>query len=124
MSNAEAGLLGEVYTLAKHEENVRRLKRGEITGGEWRAAYERLKASKELILAELGRKTMKELAPRGAGGDMKATVIRRIWGQMLQRYAVGQAISYSLFPDPETAFQSAVDGAVARVTDEALRKYA
>ncbi len=67
MSNAEAGLLGEVYTLAKHEENVRRLKRGEITGGEWRAAYERLKASKELILAELN-----SLPERGRRGRRKS----------------------------------------------------
>jgi hypothetical protein len=124
MINAQTELLGEVYTLAEHEENVRRLRSGEITSEEWRAAYERLKASKQFILAELGGKTMKELAPRGAGRDNKATVIRRIWHQVLQRYALGQAISYSPFPDPERAFQDAVDKAVARVTDETLRKYA
>jgi hypothetical protein len=123
MSEALNALPGGEYTLTEHEENVRRLKSGEITSEEWKAAYERLKASKRFILAELGRKTMKELAPRGAGRDNKAMVISRIWGQMLQRYALGQTISYSPFPDPERAFQDAVDKAVARVTDETLRKY-
>jgi hypothetical protein len=46
MISAQNGLLGEVYTLAEHEENIRRLKSGEITSEEWKAAYERLKASK------------------------------------------------------------------------------
>src|SRR6266508_705943 len=123
MISAQTGLLGEVYTLAEHEENVRRLKSGEITSDEWRAAYERLKASKHFILAELGRKTMKKLAPRGAGRDNKATVIKRIWEQMLQRYALGRAIAYSLFPNPERAFQEAVDAVVSKSTDETLRKY-
>jgi hypothetical protein len=124
MINAQTGMLGEVYTLTEHEENVRRLKSGEIMSEEWKAAYERLKVSKQSILAELGGKTMKELAPRGAGRDNKATVIRRIWERMLQRYALGQAISYSPFPNPERAFQDAIDKAVARVTDETLREYA
>ncbi|MCI0388070.1 MAG: hypothetical protein MOB07_04790, partial [Acidobacteria bacterium] len=62
MISAQNGLLGEVYTLAEHEENIRRLKSGEITGEEWKAAYERLKASKQSILAELGRKTLRQLA--------------------------------------------------------------
>jgi hypothetical protein len=123
MISAQNGLLGEVYTLAEHEENIRRLKSGEIMGEEWKAAYERLKASKQSILAELGRKTLRQLAPRGARRDKKATVIVRIWAQMLQRYALGQAIAYSPFPNPERAFQEAVDTAVAKITDETLRKY-
>ena len=124
MTNAQNELHGEVYSLAEHEEDLRRLKRGEITGEEWRAAYERLKTSKQSIIAELGRKTLKQLAPRGAGRDKKATVIERIWEQMLQRYALGRAIAYNPFPNPERAFQEAVDAAVAKITDEALRKYA
>lgn len=124
MINAQNDLLGEVYTLAEYEENLRRLKRGEITGEEWKAAYERLKASKQSILAELGRKTLRQLAPRGARRDKKETVIVRIWEQMLQRYALGRAIAYSPFPNPERAFQEAVDAAVAKITDETLRKYA
>lgn len=124
MSNAQNELLGEVYTLAEHEENVRRLKSGEITSEEWKAAYERLKARKQSIIAELGRKTLKQLAPRGAGRDKKTTVIERIWEQMLQRYALGRAIACNPFPNPERAFQEAVDRVVAKITDEALRKYA
>jgi len=124
MSTAQNALPGEVYMLADHEETVRRLKSGEITNEEWKAAYERLKASKQIILAELSRKTMKELAPRGAGRDNKATLIGRIWERMLQRYALGQTIAYSPFPNPERSFQDAVDAAVAKVTDEMLRKYA
>jgi hypothetical protein len=123
MISAQNGLLGEVYTLAEHEVNIRRLKSGEITGEEWKAAYERLKASKQSILAELGRKTLRQLAPRGARRDKKATVIVRIWERMLQRYALGRAIAYSPFPNPERAFQEAVDAVVAKITDETLRKY-
>ena len=121
---AQNVLLGKVYTLAEHEENVRRLKSGEITSEEWKAAYERLKASKQSIIAELGRKTLKQLAPRGGRRDKKVTMIGRIWEQMLQRYALGRAIAYSPFPNPERAFQEAVDAAVAKITDETLRKYA
>jgi hypothetical protein len=124
MTNAQNELHGEVYTLAEHEENLRRLKRGEITGEEWKAAYERLKASKHSIIAELRRKTLKQLASRGGRGDKKATVIGRVWEQMLQRYALGRAIAYSPFPNPERALQEAVDAAVAKITDATLQKYA
>jgi hypothetical protein len=123
MISAQNGLLGEVYTLAEHEENIRRLKSGEITSEEWKAAYERLKASKQSIIAELGRNTLKQLAARGGRRGKKATMVRRIWERMLQRYALGRAITYNTFPNPEKALQEVVDVAIAKITDETLRKY-
>lgn len=124
MSDCRNAVLGEVYTLAEHEETVRRLNCGEITADEWKTAYDRLKTSQMYILAELSRKTMKELAPRGAGRDKKATVVRAIWERMLRRFALGQTIAYNPLPNPERAHRDAVDAAVVRVTDEMLRKYA
>ena len=108
------------YTLAEHGEFTKRLAAGEVRADELKATFERARASIDAIKAELGAKTLKELAPNGTRGRKKPEVVRSIASNVLGRFAIGQMVSYSPFAG-ET-YEMALAKAVATVTDEEIEK--
>jgi hypothetical protein len=104
-------------TIAAHAEAVKAMRTGQLGARQIRENFERLAGSEKEIRAELAQRTVKELAPRGAGGLSKGKLIDIIWGQMLDRYIVGATLSWSPFSESKA---DAVRRQLASLTDEQL----
>lgn len=104
-------------TVADHIETVKALRSGQLTAQQIRDSFERLASNEAAIKAELGKRSIKELAPRGAGGLSKAKLIDAIFNQMLDRYIVGETLSWSPFSESKIEAQRRQ---LANLTDESL----
>lgn len=115
------------YTLDGHQDVSRRIQRGEMGAHELRHHLERLIAHEAEIKTELGKRTIKQLAPRGAGGLKKGELVDQIYDGMLGRFTLGQGYSYSMplgRGDWSKAKADAVRRKAATLTDDDVRQYA
>jgi phospholipid N-methyltransferase len=109
-------------TLDDHSIGIKLFLSGEpTTADQWRAEFERFVASKEQVMAELNAKTVKELAPNGAGGMKKAEIVRRIWNNAATRYLIADSYQVDVFNRETT--EAAIGRSLASVTDEQMVKY-
>ena len=104
-----------VYTLEKHGKISKQIQTGEIKLAELKKNFAALAESESAIKAELATKTVKQLAPSGAGGLKKAEVIDRVYHNMLQRFSVKDGFTWSPFTE---SFKDALTRVVDETTQE------
>lgn len=109
------------YTLDEHGTLAKRIVKGDMTADELKANFRRLLASADAVKAELGAKTLKELAPGGTGGKKKADVVNAIYDNMLRRYHLGEAFTWSPFTEK---YEAAITRVVEAQTDDDIKRAA
>lgn len=117
------------HTLERHGDIVKRLRSGDMTPEEWGQHWENFKKSVPAIREELSKRTMKQLAPRGAGGKKKSEVVDSIIDNMASRFTAGEGYSFS---PPfgagreawEQAKHEAIDAVVKKLTPEHFKTIA
>jgi len=109
------------YTIAEHRDIAKRINAGEITADELKAAFERARAGEADIRAELNKRTIAQLAPRGAGSMTKSRLVDEIYSRMLGQFAVRGGYSWSPMSEK---LEDAIAREVAKTTDEDIKKAA
>jgi len=108
-------------TLAEYPKVRDRIMSGDQTADEHKELARWLMRSEPAIKAELGQKTIKQLAPNGTGGNTKASIIDTIYRNMLGRFHLGDSVSYNPFGG-ET-YESALTKKIEATTDEDIRAF-
>ncbi|MCC6229060.1 MAG: hypothetical protein IT432_07535, partial [Phycisphaerales bacterium] len=108
-------------TLADYPKARDRVMSGDQTAEEHKALAQWLIRSESSIKAELGQKTLKQLAPNGTGGNTKASIIDTIYRNMLGRFHLGDSVSYN--PFAKETYESALIKKIEATTDEDIRKF-
>ncbi len=116
---------GETINFKTTQQFVARLNKGEVTAEELKQIWQKFKASKEIISAELNGFTKKELEQyrRGFGRTdyKKAELVQVVYEDFAAYFVPGLSISYN--PLSETHFK-AIDRLVPKVTDELIQERA
>lgn len=102
-----------------HRAAMTKMRNGELNAAEWKASFEQVASAEDAIKKQLAAKSMKELAPNGAGRLTKKQVVDSIYNSMLKRYIGGDSIAYN--PISETL----VDGirrSLEGLTDDGIRE--
>lgn len=108
-------------TLAEYPKVRDRIMSGDQTAEEHKELARWLMRSESAIKAELGQKTLKQLAPNGTGGNTKASIIDTIYRNMLGRFHLGDSVSYNPFGG-ET-YESALIKKIEATTDQDIQKF-
>lgn len=115
--------------IATHYETMKRLRSGEASLAEYKAAFSRLSNSEEEIKADLATKTKEAILRLGGRqfaynykSDKKDRIIDGLYRDMLSDFAIGRGISYVL--GAKDGMRSALVKMVEGTTEETLKTFA
>lgn len=118
------GFADRIHTIAVHDDLVKRVRAGEVSAGEFKAAFDGLLKNKDAILAELDDMSKQQLLDRGlpywAKNEKKARVVDAAYRDMMDDFTLGNSISYSMGEKYENVIRRIVD----KINDEELKQYA
>lgn len=112
----------------KHNAFIEKLREGNATPEQFRAAFEELVAGKATILAELATKTKAQLLADGGpylrmrySSEKKADVVDAVYREMLGQFNLGDSLSYGIGPG---AYEAALRRVVESTDEAKIAQYA
>lgn len=97
------------------KQGLAKLHQGQMSAKELQSFFQQTLKNKGALHDELVGKTLRELAPRGAGSKTKGEIVDHIVDQILQRFALGQAVTWHPMSEK---YEDALTRAVSKITDE------
>lgn len=112
------------HTLAVHDDLFDRIKTGNVTADEFKAAFDALLNNEDALRDELGKMTKPQLLSRGlpywAKNETKAKVVDAAYRAMQDDFVLGNSIQWSMGEKYDDVIRRYVD----KTTDDDIKKYA